>query len=102
MTLIQAVKALKGVPREHLDWNGARFTFLPQFFLALFKVKTVNLAQLATALSGRAKVDANYKRLQRFFCGFDLEQATITPGHTPVAHGRGELIPDAGPHPLGI
>lgn len=77
MTSIQAVKALKGALREHLDWNGARLTFLAQFLLALFKVKTVNLAQLATALSGRAKVDSNYKRLQRFFRGFAVEQAVI-------------------------
>mgnify|MGYP000007624975 CR=1 FL=1 len=77
MTSIQAVKALKGVLREHLDWNGARLTFLAQFLLALFKVKTVNLAQLATALSGRAKVDSNYKRLQRFFRGFAVDQAVI-------------------------
>lgn len=77
MNSIQAVKALKGVLREHVDWNGARLTFLAQFLLALFKVKTVNLVQLATALCGRAKVDSNYKRLQRFFRGFTVDQVVI-------------------------
>ena len=53
--------------------HAGRFWLL----LALFKVQPVNLAQLATALSGRAKVDANYKRLQRFFRGFRFDQAVI-------------------------
>ena len=97
MTSIQAVKALKGVLSEHLDWNGARLTFLAQFLLALFKVKTVNLAQLATALSGRAKVDSNYKRLQRFFRGFDLDQAMIArlvTGLLPICEGQWYLTMD--------
>ena len=64
--------ALKQVLSEHLDWHGARVSFLAHFIIALFKVKTVNLAELATAFNGRVKPESSYKRLQRFLRGFEL------------------------------
>jgi hypothetical protein len=41
------VTLLKAALAEHLAWHGARLSFLAQFLLALFKVKSVNLAELA-------------------------------------------------------
>lgn len=64
---------LKTALSEHLPWHGARLTFLAHFLLALVKVRSVNLAELATAFGGRAKTDSHYKRLQRFFRSFDLD-----------------------------
>ncbi len=64
--------ALKQVLSEHLDWHGARVSFLAHFIIALFKVKTVNLSELATAFNGRVKPESSYKRLQRFLRGFEL------------------------------
>jgi hypothetical protein len=64
---------LKTALSEHLPWRGARLTFLAHFLLALVKVRSVNLAELATAFGGRAKTDSHYKRLQRFFRSFDLD-----------------------------
>lgn len=49
-----------------------RISFLAQFLLALFKVRIVNLAELATGFGGSAKVDSHYKRLQRFFRSFEI------------------------------
>jgi hypothetical protein len=40
--------APKQVLSEYLDWQGARVSFLAHFVIALFRVKTVNLAELAT------------------------------------------------------
>ena len=62
---------------EHLDWHGARLNFLGHFILALFQVRTVNLAEIATAFSARVKPPSSYRRLQRFFAQFALEPATI-------------------------
>ncbi len=45
--------------------------------LALYAVQTVNLSMLATAFSGRAKEDSNYKRLQRFRREFELPYAEL-------------------------
>jgi hypothetical protein len=37
----------------------------------------VNLTQIATAFGGKAKVESNYKRVQRFFRSFELDYDTI-------------------------
>lgn len=71
VTLIQ--KTLQ----PHLGWHGARVAFLALFLIALFRVKTVNLTELATAFIGKAKLESNYKRLQRFFGKFELNYYTV-------------------------
>ena len=63
---------LRETLQPHLHWHGARLTFLALFLIALFRVKTVNLAELATAFSGTATQASHYKRLQRFFRQFEL------------------------------
>ena len=56
-------KNSRPVLAEHLPWHGARLNFLAQFLLALLKVRSVSLAELATGFGGKAKVDSHYKRL---------------------------------------
>lgn len=63
--------------QPHLGWHGARITFLALFLIALFRVKTVNLAQLASAFMGKAQTESNYKRLQRFFGEFELDYFSL-------------------------
>jgi len=75
---MDGIRELKDVLKQGLGWHGARIDLLARLLCALFQVKTVNLAQLATALSGRASIEAQYKRLQRFFRGFELDYATLT------------------------
>jgi len=41
--------------------------------LALLKVRTVCLTDLATAFTGKAKKESKYKRLQRFFRSFEID-----------------------------
>ena len=74
---MKGVKELRAELGKSLDWHGSRLGFLAKFILALFQVKTVNLAQVATAFPGRAKVDSHYKRLQRFFRGSSWDYAVI-------------------------
>jgi hypothetical protein len=69
--------ALKKALKPHLGWHGARLSFLALFLLALLKVKTVNLKELALGFEGNALVDSHYKRLQRFFSGFELDYDEI-------------------------
>jgi hypothetical protein len=66
------VTLIRKTLQPYLGWHGARVTFLALLLIALFRVKTVNLAELATAFVGRAKTEPNYKRLQRFFGEFEL------------------------------
>ncbi len=39
--------ALRQALKPHLEWHGARISFLALFLLALLKVKTVTLKELA-------------------------------------------------------
>jgi hypothetical protein len=74
---VDGIRERKGVLKQGLGWHGARIDVLARLIGALFQVKTVNLAPLATALSGRARLAARYQRLQRFFRGFDLDDGTL-------------------------
>jgi hypothetical protein len=69
--------ALKGILSDHLPWHGARLNFLALFLIALLKVKTVNLTEIATALNPKAKISSNYRRLQRFFSEFEVDYEVI-------------------------
>ena len=60
-----------------LGWHGARLNFLALFLIALLRVKTINLADLATGFRSNAKTESSYKRLQRFFRSFDLDYVVI-------------------------
>src|SRR5512143_523691 len=69
----ESVSALQATLARHLPWHGARLTFLAQFLLALFKVRSVNLTELATGFGGKAQSASSYKRLQRFFRAFEID-----------------------------
>ncbi len=96
-TVNAPVRELKAVLAEHLPWNGARISFLAQFLLALFKVRSVNLAERATGFGGAAKVDSHYKRLQHFFRSFEIDQdalARLLVRWVPVGDGSWRLTLD--------
>jgi hypothetical protein len=67
------VRSLNG----YLCWNKARATCFLNTLLGLFAVKTVNLKEIALAFDGKAKVESNYRRLQRFFALFELDFVQI-------------------------
>lgn len=96
-TLDDPVRELKAVLADHLPWHGARIGFLAQFLLALFKVRSVNLAELATGFGGTAQVDSHYKRLQRFFRSFEIDPdswARLLVRLVPVGAGPWRLTLD--------
>jgi hypothetical protein len=63
--------------RPLLGWHGARLNFLALFLIALLRVKTINLVELATGFRSNAQTESSYKRLQRFFRSFDLDYIVI-------------------------
>lgn len=68
---------LTDVLKLHFGWNLARIKCLSCLIIALFKVKTVNFAELATAFSGPAQVESHYRRLQRFFKEVKIQQDMV-------------------------
>jgi hypothetical protein len=71
------INLLRDTLKPHLEWHGARLSFLALFLISLLRVKTVNLVELATGFRNCAKNESNYKRLQRFFRDFDIDYAVI-------------------------
>lgn len=71
------INLLRQTLKPHLGWHGARLSFLALFLIALLRVKTVNLTELATGFRSKVRIDSNFKRLQRFFHNFDLDYALI-------------------------
>lgn len=53
------VKQLKLQLSKMLNWNEARLGFLARLLIALLKVKTVNLAELAKAFISKAEVESS-------------------------------------------
>ena len=71
------ITVLREALRPHLAWHGARLSFLAMFLIALVRVRTVNWAELATGFCGSAQIDSNYKRLQRFFRHYEVDELAI-------------------------
>jgi hypothetical protein len=65
--------------QQHLPLNRARVKFMALFISVLLKLTTVNWTKLANGLNGRAQKQSNYRRIQRFFADFDLQQNLIAP-----------------------
>ncbi|KOR27264.1 hypothetical protein TI05_19410, partial [Achromatium sp. WMS3] len=57
----------------HFNWNLARAKCITALIRALFKAKTVNLAELATKMPGPADTSSKYRRLQRLLSEFTLD-----------------------------
>ena len=71
------IRPLERTLAENVAWNKARINFLAKFLVALIQVKTINLAQVACAFSGKAQSASHYKRIQRFLRFFDICYKTI-------------------------
>ncbi|MEM6647589.1 MAG: transposase [Bacteroidota bacterium] len=69
--------ALLPILQQHLPYNKARLRCLAAFVIALIKLRTVNLTQLALAINPNAKAASNYRRLQRFLALFAIKQQHI-------------------------
>jgi hypothetical protein len=63
--------------RPLLGWHGARLNFLALFLIALIRVRTVNLVEVATGFRSDALTESSYKRLQRFFKDYKLDNELI-------------------------
>ena len=69
--------SLERVLRQNVACNRARINFPAKFLVALIKVRTVNLAEIANVFAGSAKPESHYKRIQRFLRFFELPFAEL-------------------------
>ncbi len=75
-------KPVRNALQAHFDLDARRVEFISRFIIALLKVRSVNLAQIATALNGFAKLESNARRVKRFLnfdtCSKILIHADVT------------------------
>lgn len=64
---------LNQILKSNLKGHQARIELMSNFIVALIRVRSVNLAEIATGFSGQAQVSSNYRRLQRFFKEFEID-----------------------------
>ncbi len=77
VNFMKQIAKLTKIFNSRLGWNKARATLLACFIVALIKTRTVNLTKIAVAMPGKAKTASKYKRLQRFFAGFNFDMDDI-------------------------
>ena len=63
--------------KESLGWHQARICLMSHFIIGLIRVRTVNLTDIAVSFSGNSESSSNYRRLQRFLSGFELNFSSI-------------------------
>lgn len=66
------INELKAILSKSFDWNKARLDCFSRALLSLYKVRSVNLSELAVGFESGASLDSRYKRLVRFFRQFQF------------------------------
>ena len=64
---METKKELKEVFAEYYKWHGQRIDILEKFISGLIRSRSVNLQKVAESIEGKAKVESNYRRIQRLF-----------------------------------
>lgn len=60
-----------------LGWHKARLMCFIKMLMGIFRVKTINLTGIATAMDSDAKIDSRYRRVRRFFSEFKIDRSVI-------------------------
>ena len=71
------IKELSGLLRKYFTTSSYRVECLSKILFAMLALRDVNLSKLSTGMAGSAKIESHYKRLQRFFGGFEFSFAAL-------------------------
>lgn len=71
------INELHNTLTHFLDWNKSRLHCLVQILIALLKVRTINLTQIAAAFQTQVKEESCYRRVCRFFTDFTFDMSAI-------------------------
>ena len=74
---MKQAKELEQIFASQFGWHKARIKYLSLFIIALIQVRTLNLVKIAQAFGTEAKINSNYRRIQRFFKGFEINMTDI-------------------------
>lgn len=88
---------LRDALKADFPWQKQRLTFLAMALISIISARTVNLARLAAMFASGALPESSYKRLQRFFRGFEVSQEQVlrfVARHLPDGDGSWVLVID--------
>lgn len=72
------ISELSRILSEQLAWHKPRIDCFAQMLLALFKVRSINLSEIAVAMDSKnASIDSRYKRVYRFFSRFNIDFTVV-------------------------
>ena len=71
------INELMGILNGYFSWNKSRMECFATMLIALIKVRTVNLTEIACGFSSSATQDSRYIRIKRFFREFQIDFAVI-------------------------
>lgn len=71
------ITILSDLLRKYFSSTRYRTECLSKILFALLALRDVNLSKLSTGMAGSAKIESQYKRLQRFFTGFEFSFAAL-------------------------
>lgn len=74
---MEHISELSLILNKSFGWHKSRLDCFCGLLLALFIERTVNLGKLASSFFSKAEINSRYKRLQRFFRYFQMEQEQI-------------------------
>lgn len=69
--------SLADVLSGYLDWHLARLKFMARFTTSLLTLTSSDLWKIAGALKAGVKRESNYRRIQRFLSGYDVDFAML-------------------------
>jgi len=64
---MEHIEELKKVFEKYYDWHEDRVSILGNFISSLIRSRSVNLQKVAENIEGEAKIESNYRRIQRLF-----------------------------------
>jgi len=67
------VRSLTDVLSGYLDWHLSRLKLMARFTSSVLTLTTTNLWKVALALKANVKQDSNYRRIQRFLSGYEVD-----------------------------
>lgn len=71
------INELSGMLNGYFGWNKARMICFTCMLVSLFKVRTVNLKELACGFESEARLASRHKRIRRFFREFTISFARL-------------------------
>lgn len=74
---MKEVYMLARLLKKYLPINFARIVLIAQMILAMIKVRTVSLSEIAAGFAGKTKTESNERRMRNFFKDFSPDSDSI-------------------------